>query len=43
MLGANGLPVKELYEADGLHLTRKGYLIWKEVLLQHFATIFKIS
>jgi lysophospholipase L1-like esterase len=43
MLGANGLPVKDLYEADGLHLTRKGYLIWKEALLQHFATIFKIS
>jgi lysophospholipase L1-like esterase len=43
MLGANGLPVKELYEADGLHLTRKGYLIWKEVLLHHFASIFKIS
>jgi len=43
MLGANGQPVKEFFEADGLHLTRKGYLIWKEVLLNHFATIFKIS
>lgn len=43
MLNANGLPVKDLYEADGLHLTRKGYLIWKEVLQQHFASIFKIS
>ena len=43
MLGANGQPVKEFFEADGIHLTRKGYLIWKEVLLNHFATIFKIS
>lgn len=43
MLGDNGQPVKEFYEADGIHLTRKGYLIWKEVLLNHFATIFKIS
>jgi lysophospholipase L1-like esterase len=43
MLNANGQPAKELFEADGLHLTRKGYLIWKEVLLEHFATIFKIS
>ena len=43
MLGANGQPAKEFFEADGLHLTRKGYLIWKDVLLNHFATIFKIS
>lgn len=43
MLNANGQPVKELYEADGIHLSRKGYLLWKEVLLNHFATIFKIS
>ena len=43
MLGNNGQPVKEFFEADGIHLTRKGYLIWKEVLLDHFATIFKIS
>jgi hypothetical protein len=43
MLGNNGQPVKEFFEADGIHLTRKGYLIWKEVLLNHFATIFKIS
>ncbi len=43
MLDANAQPVKDLYEADGLHLTRKGYLIWNEVLEQHFATSFKIS
>lgn len=43
MLDAGGRPDKELYEADGLHLTRKGYLIWKEALLQHFSTVFKIS
>lgn len=43
MLGDNGQPIKEFFEADGIHLTRKGYLIWKEVLLNHFATIFKIS
>jgi lysophospholipase L1-like esterase len=43
MLNANGQPEKELFEADGLHLSRKGYLLWKEVLLRHFETIFKIS
>jgi lysophospholipase L1-like esterase len=43
MLGPTGHPVKELYDTDGLHLSRKGYLIWKEVVLHHFATIFKIS
>lgn len=43
MLNANGQPQKELYENDGLHLTKKGYLIWKEVLMQHFGQFFKIS
>ncbi|OQP58209.1 GDSL family lipase [Niastella vici] len=43
MLNANGQPEKELYENDGLHLTKKGYLIWKEVLLRHFEQFFKIS
>ncbi|AEV99057.1 GDSL family lipase [Niastella koreensis] len=43
MLDANGLPAKDLYDADGLHLSRKGYLIWKDAVSQHFETIFKIS
>jgi lysophospholipase L1-like esterase len=38
MLNANGQPEKDLFEADGLHLSRKGYLLWKEVLLRHFET-----
>jgi lysophospholipase L1-like esterase len=43
MLNAHGQPEKDLFEADGLHLSRKGYLLWKEMLLRHFETIFKIS
>jgi lysophospholipase L1-like esterase len=43
MLNANGQPVKELFEADGLHLSKKGYLLWKEILIDHFASGFKIS
>jgi lysophospholipase L1-like esterase len=43
MLNANGQPVKDLYEADGLHLSKKGYLLWKDLLLDHFAKSFKIS
>jgi lysophospholipase L1-like esterase len=43
MLDANGHPVKELFAPDGLHLSQKGYLLWKEVLLQHFEQKFKIS
>jgi lysophospholipase L1-like esterase len=38
MLNANGQPEKDLFESDGLHLSRKGYLLWKEVLLRHFET-----
>ena len=29
MLGADGKPRPELYVADGLHMTRAGYAIWK--------------
>lgn len=43
MLDANGLPAKDLYDTDGLHLSRKGYLIWKDAVSQHFESIFKIS
>jgi lysophospholipase L1-like esterase len=28
MLGADGRPRRELYVDDGLHMTRKGYLLW---------------
>jgi lysophospholipase L1-like esterase len=28
MLGPDGRPRRELYVDDGLHMTRKGYLLW---------------
>jgi lysophospholipase L1-like esterase len=43
MLDANGHPIRELFDADGLHLSPKGYALWKEVLLQHLQTNFNIS
>lgn len=35
MLNDAGQPRKELFEADGLHLNRKGYQLWRDVLTQH--------
>ncbi|EOR92918.1 hypothetical protein ADIARSV_4006 [Arcticibacter svalbardensis MN12-7] len=32
MLDASGLPIKEYYASDGLHLTEKGYELWKDVI-----------
>ena len=32
MLGADGQPKKELYRADGLHLTDEGYKVWNDLL-----------
>lgn len=32
MLDANGYPQKHLYDTDGLHLTRQGYELWKQVI-----------
>ena len=33
MLDAHGKPVRNLFEADGLHLSSLGYEIWKEAIL----------
>ncbi|MGA0560216.1 SGNH/GDSL hydrolase family protein [Larkinella sp. VNQ87] len=35
MLDLGGKPRRDLFEHDGLHLSRKGYTLWQEVLLQH--------
>jgi lysophospholipase L1-like esterase len=32
MLNANGKPIPELYEQDGLHLSPKGYQLWKNIV-----------
>lgn len=32
MLGPNGQPIPELFRADSLHMTPKGYEIWGEVM-----------
>ena len=32
MLGKDGKPIPELFVGDGLHMTPKGYLLWKKIL-----------
>lgn len=32
MLGADGLPISELFQKDGLHMTPKGYELWSEAV-----------
>jgi len=32
MLDKSGQPIPELYSEDGLHLSEKGYLLWKETI-----------
>ncbi len=34
MLGADGLPMPELFVRDGLHMTSAGYDIWDEILME---------
>jgi lysophospholipase L1-like esterase len=38
MLDANGHPIKDLFDTDGLHLSKKGYVLWKEVLQEHLSS-----
>lgn len=35
MLGPDGLPRPELFLPDGLHMTRPGYLIWRDAILPY--------
>lgn len=35
MLGANGEPKKEIFQADRLHINPEGYRIWRTALLPH--------
>lgn len=37
MLDNAGYPVKDLFQQDGLHLSDKGYVVWKELLLAYLA------
>jgi hypothetical protein len=37
MLDETGLPVKHLYDTDGLHLSGAGYEVWKTILLTHIS------
>jgi lysophospholipase L1-like esterase len=32
MLGSTGLPRRELFQSDGLHMNAQGYAIWRELL-----------
>lgn len=38
MIDANGFPLKQLYDADGLHLSPEGYTVWKKVLLTYISS-----
>jgi lysophospholipase L1-like esterase len=40
MLGPDGRPRRELYAEDGLHLSRAGYLAWRDKILAHHSAIF---
>ena len=34
MLGADGLPIPELFVSDGLHMTAAGYDVWDEIVME---------
>jgi lysophospholipase L1-like esterase len=40
MLGADRRPIVELYADDGLHLSRLGYQVWAEIIMEHSQFIF---
>jgi len=41
MLNEDGKPNPELYVADGLHLSNKGYMLWKDILLKQFSLVIQ--
>jgi lysophospholipase L1-like esterase len=40
MLGSDGLPDESLFLEDGLHVSPKGYLVWKRLLQDRSREIF---
>lgn len=40
MLDRNGHPIREYFEADGLHLSPAGYALWKQIVYQRLAENF---
>lgn len=40
MLDTNGLPREELFTKDGLHMSRKGYALWKKIFLANEKKMF---
>jgi lysophospholipase L1-like esterase len=40
MLGVDGLPDASLFLEDGLHVSPKGYRVWKKLLLDSSDHIF---
>ena len=43
MIASNGFPKREYFELDGLHLSKKGYKAWHEVIDSQYAAVFKQS
>lgn len=43
MLNADGHPRPELYDADGLHLSERGYQLWTTAFLRHAEHLFTVS
>jgi len=41
MLTADGMPDKSLYLEDGLHMSSKGYALWRDLLHKNAQTIFQ--
>jgi len=42
MLDANGKPQPLFFEEDGLHLSERGYTIWKDIVWKHLGERFTI-
>jgi lysophospholipase L1-like esterase len=40
MLNKDGYPEKDYYQQDGLHLSSKGYAVWKQAIYAHLSTNF---
>jgi lysophospholipase L1-like esterase len=43
LIDEHGVPKKEYYDTDGLHLSEKGYEVWKNVIYPEVASIMKLS
>jgi lysophospholipase L1-like esterase len=37
MINEKGIPIKDYFTADGLHMNEKGYAVWRNIIIRYLS------